>query len=373
VSDDFLNEGARELYEISPCGYFSTGLDGIFVLANQTFLDWTGYSLDDLIQRKSFQQLLTVPGRIFYETQYFTLLQMQGEVKEIAFDVVRKDGTVLPVLLNARQKIAHENALIHCALFDATDRRTYESQLLRARKELAEAVQNRTNELAREVAEHKAAQEHLHQLTSRLLNLRDDERRDLARNLHDSVGQLLAALSMNLSTVGTESQKLSPRAAEAVAENAELVSQISSEIRTISHLLHPPLLDEVGLPSALRWYVDGLAERAKIKITLELPSDLGRLSQPMELAIFRIVQECLTNIHRHSGSATARVTVLLQSASVCLEVADQGKGMPVDALAGVGLRGMRERLKQFGGELNVATGVGGTTVTATLPIKVALP
>jgi len=148
--------------------------------------------------------------------------------------------------------------------------------------------------IIRDVTERKNAEAELHKLSAQLLRLQDEERRKIARELHDSVGQLLAAISMNIGVVQSQSRNLDSRGARAVAENAQLVRQVSDEIRTLSHLLHPPLLEIAGLDSALRWYVDGFSERSKIRVDLEIPPDFQRLEQEKELAIFRIVQECLT-------------------------------------------------------------------------------
>jgi signal transduction histidine kinase len=216
------------------------------------------------------------------------------------------------------------------------------------------------------------------ELSARLLQIQDDERRRIARELHDSVGQMLAAVSMNLAQVNREADALSPDAGKALEENAGLLEQLSGEIRTISHLLHPPLLDEVGLQSALQWYIDGFSERSKINVNLELPEDFGRLPRNLEITLFRVVQECLTNIHRHSGSSTASIRVARLENEVRLEVRDAGKGLPKEAqtslasgkLSGVGLRGMHERLRQMGGQLDVQSNGAGTLILATLPIEV---
>ena len=220
------------------------------------------------------------------------------------------------------------------------------------------------------------ANESLRELSSRLQQMRDDERRQIARELHDSVGQLLAALGMNHDVVMSQSHKLDAAGARAIAENASMVQQISSEIRTISHLLHPPLLEVAGLASALRWYVDGFSERSKIKVDLKIPDEIGRLSDEMEIAIFRMVQECLTNIHRHSGSAAATIRVSKEDHRILVEVQDEGKGIPPDkrlalqtsSRTGVGFRGMRERLRQLGGTLDIRSDGAGTEVIAMLPM-----
>ena len=211
---------------------------------------------------------------------------------------------------------------------------------------------------------------------ARLQNLQDEERRRLARELHDSVGQTLAALSMNLGIIQTQSHKLDAAVARAVSDNAGLVEQVSREIRTISHLLHPPLLDVAGLASALRWYVDGFSERSNIKVDLEIPGDMGRLPEELEIAVFRIVQECLTNIHRHSGSATAAIRLHQEGGSLVVQVQDRGKGIPREKQreliesggGGVGFAGMRERLRRLGGTLEIRSDESGTAVSAILRI-----
>ncbi|HEY1463305.1 MAG TPA: ATP-binding protein [Terriglobales bacterium] len=367
-------ENVQEMYETAPCGYLSMLADGKIIRVNQTFLDWTGYSREEIVSGKRFQDLLPTPARIFYETQLAPLLQMQGRVKEVAVDLLCKERNPLPVLWNCTKQEGPQGtpAFIHSAFFDATDRRRYESDLLLARRELEGEVEKRTAELKAEILERKRVEDDLRELTSKLLSLRDDERRKLARELHDSVGQLLSGLNMNLALI--QSTPLTPEAAIAVTENVGWVTEISSEIRTISHLLHPPLLDEVGLTSALTWYVDGLAQRAGMKINLEISSDLGRLPAEQELAIFRVVQECLTNVHRHSGSKTAAVRVLSLPDNVRVEVQDQGTGIAAEQLtelkasrSGVGLRGMRERARQFGGTLDISSKSRGTLITTTFP------
>jgi signal transduction histidine kinase len=186
--------------------------------------------------------------------------------------------------------------------------------------------------------------------------VQDQERRRIARELHDGLGQLLAAAKMNVSHVLKEKDKLSVNTARHVEENSQLIEEALTEIRTLSYLLHPPLLDELGLPSALRTYIDGFAERSKISVTLQLSSDLGDLPKDQELCVFRVAQECLTNIHRHSGSATALVRLSRSSSHIELEIKDHGRGLPEEirskiasgVSAGVGFRGMQERVTPSG-------------------------
>jgi PAS domain S-box-containing protein len=246
-----------------------------------------------------------------------------------------------------------------------------------AERELHSLVQTLEARITQRTQDLESATEKLRELSGRLLQTQDEERRRIARELHDGVGQLLAALKMNLSKLNREKRRLSPEAAQSMDENASLIEQASQEIRTMSHLLHPPLLDEVGLDSALRWYVDGFAERSKIQVALQLEPDFGEnLPRDLALALFRIVQESLTNVHRHSGSATARVSVTRTARQICLEVKDEGRGIPAEVhsmiasgqSSGVGLRGMRERVRQFGGRLEVHSGKEGTRVVTVLPI-----
>ena len=205
------------------------------------------------------------------------------------------------------------------------------------------------------------------------------ERRHIARELHDSAGQTLAALGMQLARISEDAKKNPAQLAKDVQDAEELVQHLSQEIRTTSYLLHPPLLDESGISSALSWYVQGLAERSSLEIDLKVPDNFGRLPSEMELLIFRLVQECLTNIHRHSGSKTALIRIEREESSVHVEVEDQGKGMSPERLAeiqsqgtGVGIRGMRERVRHFRGDLVIESNGSGTKVYATLPLKTPL-
>ena len=234
------------------------------------------------------------------------------------------------------------------------------------------------SKIARDVTQRKQT-EHLlkeAELAGRLLQLQDEERRRIARELHDGAGQLLAALGMNISAIAAERNRLSPDVARCAEENLQLINQAVAEIRTLSHLLHPPFLDEVGLKSALTEYVEGFAERSNIRVDLQLPDGLERLPREYELSLFRIVQECLTNIHRHSGSATAQVRLTLASGEIQLEVSDQGRGIDEETQAkffagnsaGVGLRGMRERVRQIGGALQLQSNSNGTSLLVILPV-----
>jgi signal transduction histidine kinase len=221
----------------------------------------------------------------------------------------------------------------------------------------------------------------LRTLSTRLIATQDEERRHIARDLHDSVGQLVAALSMNNGSALREADKLNLESAGVLRQNTLLVEQLSKEIRTISHLLHPPLLDEIGLMPAIKLFAEGFAERSNVEVAVELSPEIGRLAPNMEISIFRIVQECLTNVYRHSGSKTAHIKIWpSQEKLLIVQVCDEGRGIPLEdrismslgTNQGVGLSGMRERVRELGGTLEVQSNENGTTVTAALPLVTAI-
>jgi signal transduction histidine kinase len=227
---------------------------------------------------------------------------------------------------------------------------------------------------AREQAEQVArdSEESLRRLTGRLLQLQDAERRKFSRELHDSLGQYLAGAKMNLEIFAAQ------RRDDSLPEAIQLLDQAIAETRTISHLLHPPLLDEAGLSSAAKWYMEGFAQRSGIEVKVNLPDDVGCLPKPVALGLFRVLQESLTNIHRHSGSTKAEVTLDLLPERVILKVRDYGKGIPPEVLSGfqtkgtnsgVGLAGMRERMRDLGGQLNIEPCAPGVLISATLPVS----
>ena len=243
----------------------------------------------------------------------------------------------------------------------------------KARQELKEAhneLELRVQERTRELSERT---EQVRELSAKLLSLQDEERRRLARELHDSTGQMLAAMKMVLDEMRIEAKE--PKFAALVNQSIELNDEMSRQLRTMSYLLHPPLLDEVGLPSALRWYTEGFAERSAIKVDLQVSDGFDRLPQEMEIAIFRVVQECLTNIHRHSGSPTASVRLNRTNDAVDVEISDTGQGIASDRVrgdrivSGVGLMGIEERMRQFGGSVKVTSSENGTLVNAGIPLK----
>jgi PAS domain S-box-containing protein len=230
----------------------------------------------------------------------------------------------------------------------------------------------------------KSSEDALRQLSARLLQLQDDERRRIARDLHDITGQKIAFLSIVLSQlIDGKPSELDAKSKSALAECLTVTQQISEEIRTLSYLLHPPLLDELGLGSAVPWYTQGYEKRTGIHVDVDIPQNLLRLPPDVEVTLFRVIQESLTNVHRYSGSPTASIRIHSDGKEIALEIADQGHGIqtdklkaPADSVAGlgVGIQGMRERMRQLGGRLEIQSQPGaGTVVNAILPIAQAAP
>jgi PAS domain S-box-containing protein len=355
----------------------SKNLDGVITSWNhgaQCIFGWTS--------QEAVGQLITliIPPELHdQEIEILTRVAVGQRIDHFETVRITKSGERVEVALTISPVRGRRRRIIGASKIarDISERKRVEEQLRAARDHLEQRVAERTAELQEKNAELIKQTEIVRDLSGRLLQLQDEERRRIARELHDSVGQSLIAVNLNISTVAVERKKLSPEAKKCIEEAARLVEQSLSEIRTISYLLHPPLLDEVGLQSAIRWFVEGFSQRSKIAVSLEMASDFDRLASDLELAIFRIVQECLTNIHRHSGSATARIHLALQNGSIHLEVSDEGKGIPLEkqlalntsGSLGVGFRGMRERIRQLGGALQLHSNENGTSVTATLPVR----
>jgi signal transduction histidine kinase len=246
-------------------------------------------------------------------------------------------------------------------------------ELLRAKVRLFADLHRKTRQM-------EVLNRDLRTLSTRLMSAQDEERRRIARDLHDSVGQMVVALSMNYKLARSEADKLSAVARDALLQNSEITQQLSKEIRTLSHLLHPPVLDEIGLGPAIRMLANGFAERSDVKVAVEVAPEIGRLPPHTEISIFRIVQECLTNVHRHSGSKTARIKLWASEENLLtVQVGDEGVGIPPDIHIlmsvgtnhGVGLSGMRERVRELGGTLEIQSSERGTTVTAQFPLAKA--
>jgi PAS domain S-box-containing protein len=261
------------------------------------------------------------------------------------------------------------------AASDVTARKEAEENYRKLAHTLDAEVRARTRDLEERNAEILRQSEQVRELSWRLLRAQDEERRRIARELHDSAGQTLTVLGINLATLVQKTGRNAPDLATEAETIQEMVQQLHREIRTASYLLHPPLLDESGLCSALMWYTQGLTDRSGLQIDLDISREFGRLPRDMELVVFRLVQECLTNIHRHSGSKSASIRITREDSRINLDIRDSGKGMSTERLteiqsggSGVGIRGMRERLRQFKGEIKIESDAAGTRIFATIPL-----
>jgi signal transduction histidine kinase len=272
-------------------------------------------------------------------------------------------GTIWAISHGSPETFNSEDYKLLSALADfaaISVRLTEREQLLKqSHDELESQVEQRTSSLR--------------QLSADLMRVRDDERRKIARELHDSIGQYLAALKMNLARL---KQCLPGGDAQVLADSEQVVDQCLSETRTISHLLHPPLLDESGLPSATKWYLEGFSKRSGIEVALHIHDNLKRLPQDVETALFRVLQESLTNVHRHSESKKVDITIRLDGGEALVTIRDYGCGFSSQQLQdvhngrsrGVGLTGLRERIAVLGGLFEVVSMEPGALIKVTLPL-----
>ncbi len=290
----------------------------------------------------------------------------RGEHGDLLVKICAEHSAVIPgesytALVSEDERlrgIAHLQQKAAALETEIAERRLVEEKLRRSQSELKSLVEQRT-----------AA---LRQLSSRLLNLQDTERRRIARELHDSLGQYLVALKLNV-----EILQRSPAQMELWSQSEELMERCIAEVRTLSYLLHPPTMDAVGIASAARWYVEGFGLRSGLKLTLDAPNDPVRLPDAIELALFRVLQEALTNVHRHSGASAADILIRRSSGQVILEVNDNGHGMSQDMLdrfreagtgTGVGLMSMHERARELGGTIQIESGSTGTSMRIAIPV-----
>ncbi len=257
-------------------------------------------------------------------------------------------------------------------------------KLEREYQEMEQRVLERTAELTKsnsilqkEISDRQAIEESLRQLSTHLMQAQDQERRRIARELHDNSGQSLAAIALNLSRAENLVKPEDAKLGNLISDTAAMAEETSREIRTLSYLLHPPLLEEAGLTAAIDWFAKGFSQRSQIQTTVEIPESFNRLPDDVEMTIFRIVQESLTNISRHSGSPTARISLMQSPVEVVLKVEDDGRGIPPEKIErvhgnvaglGVGIAGIWERVKQMKGEVEINSNSRGTNLMVVLPL-----
>ncbi|MGC2371930.1 MAG: PAS domain-containing protein [Candidatus Sulfotelmatobacter sp.] len=366
---EFERNQLRELFKQAPAGIaILSGPEHRWSFANTTYCKIVGRSREHLLNCTIRESLPELAGQGFFELldQVYrsgvpyvgknvkALLNRgsRGAVEEAYFDFIYQ-----PV-----RNVAGETEGLMVLAVDVTEQQ-------QARSLLESRVEERTLEL-------KRAHEALRMLSGSLMQAQDEERRRVARELHDSAGQYLAAVQMNLAALANETTSMTEGLQARLADTISLVDHCTAEVRTLSYLLHPPLLDDVGLASAISWYVEGFSERSGVVVSLDLPKNLARFSPEVETALFRIVQQSLANIHRHSESKVARIRLAVGD-RLTVEITDEGRGFPPEVLAkfqengqlpGVGISGMRERMNALRGTFDVISGVSGTTITVSVPV-----
>lgn len=365
-----------------------TTIEGIVIDANQLCLDACGYRSQQVIGRPLFR---TPWWRLCPEAQEKIRVATIQAAKGVPYREILpyhwaddSEHIVDFALHPIHDPLGHV-IFLHPTGVDITDLKRTEEGLRKAHDDLERRVVERTGELAEtvvsleaEMLERKKMEHDLRMLSARVLRMQDEERRRIARDLHDSTGQTLAALRMALGTL-EQLVRATPEASGPLTEAQELANQALREIRTTSYLLHPPLLDEVGFASAARWYVEGFTNRSGIQADLQLAA-VPPLNKEFELALFRILQESLSNVHRHSESTAVEIRLNADAENTILSIRDFGKGMPREKLAsflktgtgvGVGLGGMKQRVRELGGHLQVESNGQGTCIIATLPLTEA--
>jgi len=356
--------------------------EGRFVFVNQALLNLWGLKLADAVGKNFFDLQYPEELAARLQRQIQTVFETKaGLTDETPYTSQTGAGGYYEYIFRPVLDRAGNVELVAGSTRDITDRKRVEADLRQSQerlRNLAESlesqIQQRTSELEIRNQDVLQQSEHLRELSVRLMKTQDDERRRIAREMHDSAGQTIVALSMNLSQISRRFAGLDPNLQELAAQAESMLKELELEIRTTSYLLHPPMLDEVGLRAALEWYVEGLQQRVGLEIRLAM-NEFARLPEDMELTIFRVIQECLTNIHRHSGSKSAKINLTCNADRVTIEVRDFGKGISEQNLArirsrgvGVGLRGILERVRPFAGDVQIDSQENqGTTITITVP------
>jgi PAS domain S-box-containing protein len=320
-------------------GVLIAGRDGSIIEANDYFLRMLGYTRDEFRRNGLLWNTLTPPEWSTADQHSVEAVRKSGVCPPYDKEYFRKDGSRVPVQLT----VATPDDVTGEYLCLVTD-----------------------------ISERKRAEVEMQRLAGRLLHAQDDEQRRLARELHDSTAQLTAALAINLTVLAGSTATLDPAQCELLAECESLAQRVTKELRTVSYLLHPPALDSLGLVRAIEDYARGFAARSGLAVQLELPENLGRLPDAIELSLFRVVQETLSNAHRHADCKNIVVRLARLEDRITIEVRDDGCGLPAVTTAGsagVGIAGMRERLRLLGGRLEIEAAQPGTRVRAILPLS----
>jgi PAS domain S-box-containing protein len=363
---------------VDNCAIYTMDPRGFITSWNQGAERVKGYTAKEIIGRNYSCFFTPRDRRAGKPEKLLKLAAEQGRIEEESRRV-RKDGspfwagTVLTAIETSKGRLLGFAKVTR----DITARMKAEEELRRTNAQLAAEVRKRQAG-EREVGRSAKS---LRELSLRLMRAQDEERRRIGRELHDSVGQYLSMLKMHLESLDVSPNHKPSQLAEEIGRCVRLADDSLKEVRTVSHLLYPPTLEEMGLKSAFPWYLDGFSRRSGIQTTLEMGAGFSRLPADVEVALFRVLQEALNNVHRHSGSNRAFIRLYMRGQNVNLHVRDFGKGVPAALLdesskdwmgsQGVGLRGMRERMRQLGGDLQVISDKHGTEIHASIPVEAA--
>ncbi len=350
-------------------GLYTLDGQGLVTFTNPAVEMMLGWTKDELIGKKMHDicHYKHADGTPFPASECPGLEVMENgkQLKEHEDVFIRKDGSFLPVVLSsAPLQTDGKIKGVVVGFRDHTEQRRAQQALQHAHDHLESMVEQRTASMR--------------QLSLKLLTMQDEEHRSISRELHDSVGQHLASIKMNLDRF--KPLRLPAKEAERLSQLSQSLEKCMAEVRTISHLLHPPLIDELGFRSAAKWYAEGFSERSGITVNLALSDEPQRLPRAVELPLFRVLQASLSNVHRHAASPSADVRFVVEAGEAKLEVKDHGKGIGPELLgrfnqtgagAGIGLAGMRERLRELGGRLEVESDGSGTLIRAIIPVSVS--
>ncbi len=363
---------------VENCAIYTMDPHGVITSWNEGAERMKGYTAREIIGRNYSCFFRPEDRRAGEPAKLLRVAAQKGRVEEES-PRVRKDGsqfwagTVLTAIKDSKGRLLGFAKVTR----DVTPRMKVQEELQRANADLAAEVRKRQ---AGEREVERSARS-LRDLSSRLMRAQDEERRRIGRELHDSVGQYLSMLKMHLESLDLSTQRSPSQLAAEIGRCVHLAEDSLKEVRTVSHLLYPPTLEEMGLKSAFPWFLEGFSRRSDIQTTLEMDADFPRLPSDSEVALFRVLQEALNNVHRHSGSTKAFIRLYMHDRHVNLEIRDFGKGIPAGLLdesskdwmgsQGVGLRGMRERMRQLGGDLAVHSDKYGTEIHASIPLESA--